>query len=50
MKNIDRRKGLEEEPFSYRITKENTVLLYYFGKKVKTLKGKDAGNFFGENQ
>ncbi|MFZ7942924.1 hypothetical protein [Neobacillus sp. 19] len=42
MDNIDKRNRLEEEPFSYRLTKSNTVLLEYFGKLIKTLKGKDA--------
>ncbi len=42
MGNIDNRKRLEEAPFSYRVTKNNTVLIDYKGKQVKLLKGKDA--------
>ena len=42
MGNIDNRKRLEEVPFSYRVTKNNTVLIDYKGKQVKLLKGKDA--------
>ncbi|MFJ7638171.1 hypothetical protein ACIQZM_13760 [Peribacillus sp. NPDC097206] len=42
MGNIDNRKRLDEAPFSYRITKSNTVFIDYKGKQVKLLKGKDA--------
>lgn len=42
MGNIDKRKRLEEAPFSYRVTKNNTVLIDYKGKQIKLLKGKDA--------
>jgi hypothetical protein len=40
--NIDKRNRLDEAPFSYRVTKNNTVLIDYNGKQVKLLKGKDA--------
>ena len=42
MGNIDNRKRLDEAPFSYRVTKNNTVFIDYKGKQVKLLKGKDA--------
>ncbi|MGP4079429.1 hypothetical protein ACTWQL_05890 [Pseudalkalibacillus sp. R45] len=45
MGNIDRRSRLDEEPFSYRVTKNNTVFIEYYGKQVKTLKGKDGEKF-----
>ncbi|MFD2446871.1 hypothetical protein ACFSO7_23300 [Bacillus sp. CGMCC 1.16607] len=45
MNNIDKRNRLDEEPFSYRVTKDNTVFLDYFGKQVKILKGKEAEKF-----
>lgn len=43
--NTDKRNRLGETPFSYRINKENTVSLEYFGKQVKILKGKEAERF-----
>ncbi|MGD6856025.1 hypothetical protein ACQCVO_13195 [Bacillus infantis] len=43
--NTDKRNRLGEIPFSYRINKENTVFLEYFGKQVKILKGKEAERF-----
>lgn len=45
MGNIDKRNRLDEEPFSYRITKDKTVFIDYYGKQVKILKGKDAEKF-----
>jgi glycine/serine hydroxymethyltransferase len=40
--DIDKRNRLDEAPFSYKITKNHTVLIDYYGKQVKLLKGKDA--------
>lgn len=45
MSNIDKRNRLDEEPFSYRISKNNTIFLDFHGKQVKTLKGKEAEKF-----
>ena len=42
MGNIDKRKRLEEEVFTYRVTKNNMVFINYHGKEVTTLKGKEA--------
>jgi hypothetical protein len=42
MGNIDKRKRLDEEVFTYRITKNNMVFIDYHGKQVTILKGKDA--------
>ncbi|MFN7253054.1 MAG: hypothetical protein ACK4M9_20110 [Anaerobacillus sp.] len=42
MGNIDKRNRLDEAPFSYKVTKNTTVLIDYNGKQVKLLKGKDA--------
>ncbi|WP_312473126.1 hypothetical protein [Neobacillus sp.] len=46
MDNIDKRNRLDETPFSYRVNKNNTVFLDYYGKQVKILNGKDAEQFF----
>ncbi|MCM3125687.1 MULTISPECIES: hypothetical protein [unclassified Mesobacillus] len=45
MNNIDRRNRLGDEPFSFRVTKDNTVFLDYYGRKVKILKGTEAEKF-----
>ncbi|MCS0787534.1 hypothetical protein [Cytobacillus pseudoceanisediminis] len=45
MDQIDKRKRLNDEPFSFRLNKNNTVFLDYNGKQVKILKGKDAEKF-----
>ncbi|MGX6443920.1 hypothetical protein ACWM35_11960 [Neobacillus sp. K501] len=45
MDNIDKRNRLGEEPFCFRVTKDNTVFLDYNGKQVKILKGKEAEKF-----
>jgi len=50
MDNIDKRNRLDDEPFSYRVTKNNTVFLDYFGKQIKTLRGKDAEKFLEKIQ
>lgn len=42
MGNIDKRNRLDEEVFSYRITKNSTVFIDYQGKQVMALKGKEA--------
>ena len=45
MTNIDKRNRLRDEPFHFRVTKDHTVFLDYFGKQVKILKGKEAEKF-----
>jgi len=50
MDNIDKRNRLDDEPFSYRVTKNNTVFLDYFGKQIKMLRGKDAEKFLEKIQ
>ncbi|MGE8205503.1 hypothetical protein ACQKP0_13155 [Heyndrickxia sp. NPDC080065] len=42
MDNIDKRNRLDENPFSYLVTKNNVVLIKYLGIQVKMLKGKEA--------
>lgn len=45
MNNIDKRNRLGDEPFSFRVTKDNTVFLDYYGRQVKILKGTEAEKF-----
>lgn len=41
----DKRGKLEEEPFSYKVSKDKKVFLYWHGKLVMTLKEKDSSKF-----
>ncbi|WP_226526897.1 hypothetical protein [Metabacillus niabensis] len=45
MGEIDKRNHLDETPFSYRVNKDKTIFLEYYGKQVKILKGKEAEKF-----
>ncbi|MFK4377442.1 hypothetical protein ABH948_002849 [Bacillus sp. RC218] len=42
MKKTDKRNGLDDMMFHYRVTKNNIVLIEYYGKKIIILKGNDA--------
>ena len=44
-KNVDRRGKLDDEVFSYRITKNDKVFISWHGKMVTTLSGRKAENF-----
>ncbi|WP_175639045.1 hypothetical protein [Metabacillus schmidteae] len=45
MGKIDKRNHLDETPFSYRVNKDKTIFLEYYGRQVKILKGKEAEKF-----
>lgn len=45
MGEVDKRGKLEEGFFSYQLTKDGRVLLYWYEKLVKTLAGKEADKF-----
>ncbi len=45
MSEVDKRNRLDEEVFSYRAMKDGKVFLYWYGKQVKILKGKEAEEF-----
>jgi hypothetical protein len=40
--DVDKRNRLSEEPFTYRITKNGTVVIYHKGKQIKFLKDREA--------
>lgn len=42
---MDKRNKLDEEPFSYRVSKDNKVFIYWYEKQVMILKGKDSEKF-----
>jgi hypothetical protein len=46
--NIDKRHKLEEEFFSYRVSKDNKVFIFWYGKQVMILKGKESEKFLAK--
>ncbi|MBJ7929250.1 hypothetical protein COO04_14030 [Bacillus toyonensis] len=48
MKNTDRRNRLDDRMFHYRITKNNIVLIEYYGKQIMISKGNDAEKFLNK--
>ena len=48
MNQIDQRDKLKEEPFSYRVSKDNKVFLFWNDKQVMILKGKDSEKFLSK--
>ena len=50
MKEVDRRGRLAEEPFSYRVTKDNRVFISWQGKQVTALGGEESEEFLVDIQ
>lgn len=46
--NVDKRNILDGEPFSYKITKDNKVFLFWYGKQVSILSGKESERFIAK--
>ena len=42
MREIDKRKKLGEEPFTYQLMKNGTVTIHYRGKQIKVVKDQEA--------
>ncbi|WMM23792.1 hypothetical protein RBU61_12765 [Tissierella sp. MB52-C2] len=45
MNDTDKRNRLQEECFSYRVSKDNKVCIFWHEKQVMILKGKDSQKF-----
>jgi len=45
LNEVDKRNKLDEEPFSYKVSKDNKVFIYWYGKQVSILKGKESEKF-----
>lgn len=45
MNEVDKRNRLDEEPFSYKVSKDKKVFIYWYGKQVTILKGKESDKF-----
>ncbi|MCU5426249.1 hypothetical protein OCA13_01850 [Bacillus cereus] len=48
MKNTDKRNRLDDMMFHYRVTKNNIVLIEYYGKQIMILKGTVAEKFLNK--
>ncbi|EOO15747.1 MULTISPECIES: hypothetical protein [Bacillus] len=48
MKKTDKRNRLDNMMFHYRVTKNNIVLIEYYGKQIIILKGNDAEKFLNK--
>jgi len=46
--NIDKRNRLKEEIFSYRVSKDNKVFIFWYEKQVMILKGKESEKFLAK--
>ena len=48
MNNIDKRDRLKEEPFSYTVSKNNKIFIFWYEKQVMILKGKESEKFLAK--
>lgn len=48
MDNVDKRNKLKEEVFSYKVSKDNKVFIFWHGKQVMILKGKESDKFLSK--
>lgn len=48
MNNIDKRDRLKEEPFSYKVSKDNKIFIFWCEKQVIILKGKESEKFLAK--
>jgi len=48
MDAIDKRNVLDNEVFTYQISKDKKVFIYWSGKQVMVIKGKEAQKFIGK--
>lgn len=48
MSEIDKHHRLEEEPFSYKVSKDQKIFIYWYEKQVTILKGKESERFLAK--
>lgn len=48
MNNIDKNNKLKEEPFSYKVSKDNKVFIFWQEKQAMILKGGDSKKFLSK--
>jgi len=46
--NIDKHDRLKGEIFSYRVSKDNKIFIYWYDKEVMILRGKDSEKFLSK--
>jgi hypothetical protein len=47
---VDKRNKLDEEFFSYKVSKDSKVFIFWYEKQVMILKGKDRDKFLAKMQ
>jgi hypothetical protein len=50
LSNIDKRNKLDEEVFTYEVTKDLKVFIYWNGKRITILTGKSSDKFLSKIQ
>ena len=48
MGEVDKRNKLDEEPFAYKVSKDNKILIYWHGKQVTILNEKESNKFLAQ--
>lgn len=48
MGEVDKRHRFDEEVFSYKVSKDNKIFIYWYGKQVMILKGKESEKFIAK--
>jgi hypothetical protein len=48
MGEVDKHNKLKEEVFSYKVSKDNKVFIFWFGKQVMILKDKESEKFLAK--
>ncbi|MBU3144513.1 hypothetical protein KPL50_13305 [Clostridium sp. CF012] len=48
LNEINKRNKLEEQFFSYKVSKDNKVFVFWYGKQVLILKGKESEKFLAK--
>lgn len=50
MNEVDKRNKLDEEFFSYKVSKDNKVFIFWYDKQIMILKGKESEKFLARIQ
>jgi hypothetical protein len=50
LNEVDKRNKLDEEPFSYKVSKDNKVFIFWYDKQIMILKGKESEKFLSRIQ
>jgi len=50
LNEVDKRNKLDEEFFSYKVSKDNKVFIFWYDKQIMILKGKESEKFLARIQ